>query len=166
MDYSEYTWYIIISVLHGSTQGEPLASSPEPCDEDKRSPSLINKHCLALFEAEAFLNQKLELVKVKQYRTETSGTHHYSVTTNTSIQHSNAEKRYTESCLRRLKRAHVEQCSSIKYTPQRKHFIGQFERLKVESLMHRMKTQIKVGVVCGQNAIIEVQYYRLFNIAL
>lgn len=151
------------SPLHSSTALINKTNTPNEDDtyEERIPPSYIDPADEQYSSpAKVFVNRKLEVLRVKlEALTETSSTKNANdstvqalIQTDTSLRYSwqKAEKTYTEACLGRLnvsERPSVNQSRSTQSTivGTTKPFIVQYERLKMESLQHMMKTQIKVG---------------------
>ena len=148
-----------VSPLHNTPLIISATATPNEDDtyEERTSPSYIDPAGKQYSSpAEIFLNRKLELLRAKLTETssmkDASDSMVQALTHNgSSLQHSKiAEKMYTEACLERL---NVSECSSVNKSMSTQHteigstkpFTAQCERLKMESLHHRMETQIKVG---------------------
>lgn len=129
-------------------------------DEERTSPSHIELADEQYSSpAEVFLNRKLQLLRAKlEPLAETSLIKDNSYSTvqalmlsETSLQeYEKAEKTFAEACLGRL---NISECPSVNKSRSPQHIeictarplTAQYERLKIESLQHRMETQIKVG---------------------
>ena len=108
-------------------------------------------------DGEIFLSQKLEVLRLltaEKDRTKAADLPTQNSTSDSDRKFSQEEVAFIEAALVRLRSKHGEERSSVGWRTRSKlksdnvAFVRQCEKLKIESLQHKMRTEINVGRVC------------------